>query len=198
MLTRLTPLVLAVALVAAACGDDSPTTLDAGPAADIYGGECADDTGSEVTIYSGRSENLMEPVIEAFICETGIQAQVKYGDNAELALLMSEEGDRTPADVLRVPVMAGFLEPEGVHPEHVGIAGDTLVPGGNGTGQSVAQHPSVADIEVGEVPELQGKAVVGMVDADVRETCGGIVKIAVEPCTDRADQATFPLVGGSG
>ena len=52
-----------------------------------------------LTIYSGRSQDLIGPLLEQFAEETGINIDVKYGDSADLALLLDEEGDRTPADV---------------------------------------------------------------------------------------------------
>jgi iron(III) transport system substrate-binding protein len=52
-----------------------------------------------LTIYSGRDEALVGPLLEDFAEETGIDIDVKYGDSGELALLLSEEGDASPADV---------------------------------------------------------------------------------------------------
>ena len=78
--------VVAVALallVVAACGGDS-------------GG--GDSSGS-VTIYSGRTQNLIEPILKRFADETGIDVKVRYGQSADLALLINEEGDKTPADL---------------------------------------------------------------------------------------------------
>jgi iron(III) transport system substrate-binding protein len=57
-------------------------------------------TGSgELTIYSGRSQALVSPVIERFEQETGISVQVKYGGTTQLAVALMEEGRRTPADI---------------------------------------------------------------------------------------------------
>ncbi|MGI9622583.1 MAG: extracellular solute-binding protein [Acidimicrobiales bacterium] len=109
-------LLAAFALVATACGgDDGPRSLD-GVAAEIYGGECSSATGDEVVIYSGRTENLIEPVLDAFACETGIDVAVRWGSSTQLALLLGEEGDRTEADVFlsRSPGPVGFLEAEGL------------------------------------------------------------------------------------
>jgi iron(III) transport system substrate-binding protein len=52
-----------------------------------------------VTIYSGRGEALVGPLIGQFVAETGIKAEVRYGGTAELATLVMEEGQNSPADV---------------------------------------------------------------------------------------------------
>ncbi len=52
-----------------------------------------------LTLYSGRGEALVDPLIERFEEETGIEVNVRYGGTAELAVLLQEEGDRTPADL---------------------------------------------------------------------------------------------------
>ncbi len=100
-----------VALVAA-CGS-SPEALD-GPAAGIYGGQCVEADGRQITVYSGRTQNLIEPVLDAFTCETGIDVVARWGDSVELALLLSEEQERSRADVFlsRSPGPVGFLESE--------------------------------------------------------------------------------------
>jgi iron(III) transport system substrate-binding protein len=68
-----------------------------------------------LTIYSGRTQNLIGPLLERFNKETGIAIDVKYGESAELALLLDEEGDRTPADVFlsQSPGATGFLAGKG-------------------------------------------------------------------------------------
>ncbi len=82
----------------------------------MYDGACADSTGTEVTIYSGRSEDLVQPVLDAFECATGISTTTNFGDPTDLALALTEEGDRTPADVFlsKSPGAVGFLRNEGL------------------------------------------------------------------------------------
>jgi iron(III) transport system substrate-binding protein len=58
---------------------------------------CGDD--DRLTVYSGRTENLVGPLLERFSDETDTPVAVRYADSAELALLIEQEGDRTPADV---------------------------------------------------------------------------------------------------
>ncbi len=54
---------------------------------------------SEIIVYSGRGNSLIEPIIEKFTAETGIEVKARYGDSAELAATILEEGKNSPADV---------------------------------------------------------------------------------------------------
>ena len=60
---------------------------------------CGGDGDGEVTVYSGRSEELVGPLLERFSDETGIEVAVRYAGTSSLAALLLEEGDRTDADV---------------------------------------------------------------------------------------------------
>jgi iron(III) transport system substrate-binding protein len=53
----------------------------------------------QVVLYSGRSKSLVDPIIQQFQRETGIKVTVKYGNTAQLALTLQEEGGRSPADI---------------------------------------------------------------------------------------------------
>ena len=57
-----------------------------------------EDPGALV-IYSGRSESLVDPIIQQFKGATGIDVQVKYAGTGALAATLLEEGDNSPADV---------------------------------------------------------------------------------------------------
>ena len=79
----------------------------------------------ELTIYSGRSRDLVEPLLNRFAEDSGIPIAVKYGDSTDLALLLAEEGDRSPADVFfsQSPGTVGFLAERGLLAE---LSADTL------------------------------------------------------------------------
>jgi iron(III) transport system substrate-binding protein len=74
-------LTLVAALGLAACGDSD--TGDAG----------------SLTVYSGREEEIVAPLLAAFEEETGITLDIRYGSSSELAAQIAEEGENTPADV---------------------------------------------------------------------------------------------------
>lgn len=52
-----------------------------------------------LVIYSGRSESLIQPIIDQFAAATGIQVEVRYGSTSEMAGVLLEEGANSPADI---------------------------------------------------------------------------------------------------
>ncbi|WP_018348990.1 iron ABC transporter substrate-binding protein [Longispora albida] len=91
-----TPRVLAAAVTAvtalalAACGSGSgkEATAEPSPAGD-----------GKITIYSGRTEKLIKPLIENFEKASGVKVEVRYDDTAKLAAQLLEEGGKTKADL---------------------------------------------------------------------------------------------------
>lgn len=78
-------LIAGLLMALAACGSDAPATSDG--------------SVESITVYSGREKDLVEPVFEKFTTATGIKVEARYGDSAELAAQILEEGDNSPADV---------------------------------------------------------------------------------------------------
>ena len=55
--------------------------------------------GGSLVVYSGRNEGLVGPLLDEMQAVTGIDLKVRYAGTAELAAIILEEGDRSPADV---------------------------------------------------------------------------------------------------
>ena len=82
-------LVALVVLLLAACVPVQAPAESEGSAAEA----------AELTIYSGRNENLVGPLLERYQEMSGVTVNVRYGGTAELAATIMEEGRNSPADL---------------------------------------------------------------------------------------------------
>jgi iron(III) transport system substrate-binding protein len=87
--------------------EEADPTADpvADPTADPVADPVADPTADfsagtgDFTLYSGRNETLVGPLIERYAEETGIPVDTRYGGTGELAATILEEGEDTPASL---------------------------------------------------------------------------------------------------
>jgi iron(III) transport system substrate-binding protein len=95
---KATPVLALLLLILAGCGGAAGTGSDA----------------STLTIYSGREEAIVGPLLDRFEQQTEIDVAVRYGDSAELAATIAEEGEHSRADVFfaQDPGSLGSLEDE--------------------------------------------------------------------------------------
>ncbi|HEU4500874.1 MAG TPA: extracellular solute-binding protein [Nitrospira sp.] len=66
-------------------------------------------SAEKLTVYSGRAERLIKPVLDEFSAKTGVQVELLSSGTAELVNRLKAEGDRTPADLF-LTNDAGSLE----------------------------------------------------------------------------------------
>lgn len=119
-------IVTAMALIAACSGDSTGTSTTSPseattttPAAGTTSEPMSETTAAPaetIVLYSGRNENFVQPVIEAFTDETGIEVDVRYAGTGELATTILAEGADTPADVFwaQDPAFIGGIAKEGL------------------------------------------------------------------------------------
>ena len=87
----LTLSILSFSILLSGCASETASTPTGSSSA-------AGEAGS-ITLYSGRSEELIAPLLETFTAETGIEVSVRYGESSEMAATILEEGKNTKADV---------------------------------------------------------------------------------------------------
>jgi iron(III) transport system substrate-binding protein len=119
----------------------------------------------KLIIYSGRSESLVQPIIDQFEEAAKIDVAVRYGSTSELAGVLLEEGDKSPADIffaqdpggLGAVQAAGLLTPlpmeilEKVPSRFVAEEGDWL--GISGRARTVVYNSQIIEKPDSELPD---------------------------------------------
>jgi iron(III) transport system substrate-binding protein len=91
---------IVIAALAAACSSSPGTGATSEPIASSIApsmtpgdGASSEPQGESLTVYSGRSEELVAPLLDQFETDTGLTVEARYGDTAELAALILEESE---------------------------------------------------------------------------------------------------------
>jgi iron(III) transport system substrate-binding protein len=120
---RIATILIALAMLAACGGGDGAGTTTTAPSdptttspSETTTTPAPDPETGSLVLYSGRNENFVQPVIDAFTAATGIQVEVRYAGTGELATTILAEGDDTPADVFwaQDPAFIGGIAKEGL------------------------------------------------------------------------------------
>ncbi len=139
---------------------------------------CGGGGGADLEIYSGRNRDLIEPLIERFEAESGLDVEVRYpGDSTAAALLIDSEGDRGPdLFISQSPGAMGFLDAQGHLLELDGDAFDRVpdrlrAPDGHWVGTSARVRVVVYNANNVEPVELPD-SVFDLVDSEYRGRVG--------------------------
>lgn len=154
-----------------------------------------------LTLYNAQHEDLMTLLVDGFTKASGIQVQMRSGDDSELANQLVAEGDRSPADVFvtenspAMDLVAGaglfapvdsqtvaMMPPQFAPSDHswVGFAGRSTVLAYN-TRLAVDELPaSIMDLAK---PQWQGRIGFSPAGADFQAIVSAVLALKGEPAT---------------
>jgi iron(III) transport system substrate-binding protein len=185
----LVALLLPVLLVVSACGGDDDTASDdtgAATTASTADQGAPDLDGGSFVLYTGRDEELIQPIVDAFSDETGVEVEVRYGNSAEMAAQLLEEGDGTPAHVFlsqEVGAVGALAK--------AGLLGD--LPAGTVDRADERFRPAEGTQWVG----VTARARVIAYNPDLLEAAGVDVPTGVTDLTDPAYEGLVAMVPGN-
>jgi len=84
--------------VLTACGSSADSTVTTAPATGATSAATAG-AGGSVILYSGRTEELVAPLIQKFEEASAVEVEVRYGSSPEMAATLLTEGANSPADL---------------------------------------------------------------------------------------------------
>ena len=90
---------LCLSAVLIACGSESAPTPVVVEVEKIVEVEKPLADPKTLTVYSGRSKSLVDPILREFELLTGVPIEIRYASTGEMAATLLEEGDKSPADV---------------------------------------------------------------------------------------------------
>lgn len=64
--------------------------------------------GDELVVYSSRSSSLVQPLLEQYAEQTGVNIRVRYASTASVVATLLEEGENSPADVIYLAEPSGW------------------------------------------------------------------------------------------
>lgn len=116
--------------------------------------------GDRLTLYSGRAEVQVEPLLEEFTRTTGIEVAVRYGASAELAAQIAEEGSGSRADLFWAQDAGalGSVDELGLFqpvPPEAAAAVDERFRGPNDNWIGLSGRARVVVYDPGKVPEAE-------------------------------------------
>lgn len=163
---------------------------------------CTSSAQRSVTVYSGRTTDLIKPILDRFASQTGISVEFKQGDSPELALTIAQEGERSPADVFisQNPGSTAYLAAKGLlRPIPAGIldrvppdlrSANGLWVGVSARLRTLVWNPTKADPSKlpASVDNLTEPAYAGQVG--VAPTNGSFVDFVSAMRVERGDEAT--------